>query len=197
MLRINSKCYGKDNKHAGNQGKNSPALFDLGDKIQIDGPHKMKIKQNDHQIDEQAHQNIRQLRSVQCSIDKCDGGYNIQGCQDMCRTGEHQPWKGFVRNIMQQQNGGAGYGQDKYLQEMFVIKKIDDGIRGDRDIQDVGAKNDNAYRLFLHEPVFHGGTHHAKRAGAGDQDLQDQKRYVFFKKHDICLHSARNPPISS
>ena len=60
----------------------------------------MKIKQDDKQIDQQAHQNIRQLRSMQRGIYESDGSCNIQGCQYMRGTGEYQPWKGFVGNIM-------------------------------------------------------------------------------------------------
>ena len=115
----------------------------------------------------------------------------------MRRPGEYKSWKWFVRNIVQQQNGGAGYGKDKYPQEMLIIQKIDNGIGGEYDIQDIDSKNYNADRFLLHEPVFYSGTHHAKRARAGNQNLQNQKCNIIFKKHGICLHSARNPPISS
>lgn len=54
---------------------------------------------------------------------------------------------------------------------MLIIQKIDNGIGGDYDIQDIGSENDYAYRLFFYEPVFHGGTHHSKRACAGNQNL--------------------------
>ena len=58
MLRIKSKCYGKDDQRTGNQGKDSPAFPDLCNKIQIDAAHEMKIKQDDKQIGEQTHQDI-------------------------------------------------------------------------------------------------------------------------------------------
>ena len=77
MLRIKSKCYGKDNQRTGNQGKDTPALLDLCDKIQIDTAHEMKIKQNDKQIGEQTHQDIGKLCSVQRSIYECDGACNV------------------------------------------------------------------------------------------------------------------------
>ena len=58
MLRIKSKCYGKEDQSTGNQGKDSPAFPDLCDKIQIDAADEMKIKQDDKQIGEETHQDI-------------------------------------------------------------------------------------------------------------------------------------------